>query len=297
MRLLHCASLTVRVVAGSVLFLAGCGDYTGPLYATRNGDIVFESNRSGDREIYRMHADGSGLVRLTHSPYSDQHPTWSPDGTQIAFFSFRPPAGLYIMNGDGSNVRALQWDPMHTEFPSWSPDGRSIAFQGNMAGGAEIWVIDLETRRVRQVTPTGIVATMPAWSPDGGRIAFRGYSTIGITSADGSQLDYINRPENAVDSDPAWSPDGSKIAFSRYVYDGETAHQSIWVMDSDGYNQTRLTQWTRGIDFVPTWSPDGRHIAFAHDVEENYDIYVMNADGSNPRNITNQPGINYRPSW
>jgi TolB protein len=297
-RLLHSTSMTLRALVGCVLFVSGCGDYTGPLYASRNGDIVFESDRTGDRDIYRMHADGSGLIRLTDSPYRDQHPAWSPDGSQIAFFSWRPPVGLYVMDADGSNLRALQTEAMEAQFPSWSPDGRSIAFQSNMAGGAEIWVINLENLRVRQVTPTGIVATIPAWSPDGSRIAFAGVSTIGIINADGSGLAYVSRPDNAVDSDPAWSPDGLKIAFRRYVpVDWVTAHQSIWVMDSDGTNQIRLTQWTAGIDFVPTWSPDSRQIAFAHDVDQNFDIYVMNADGSDARNITNQPGINYRPSW
>lgn len=282
----------------AVLSAGGCNDSNAP-GSGRSGEILFQSNRRGNFEIYAITPDGSAQRRLTNSSDNEIHAAWSPDGRQVVYVSDREPSGLYIMKADGSAPRPLQTEPMNAEYPAWAPDGRRIAFQSDRGGDAEIWIINPDGTGLRQITPTGTVAKAPAWSPDGSRIAFQlGVRQLAHTDPEGTGLSVIgSTPDNAWDDSPAWSPDGGSIAFVRFAFPATGAHQSIWVMNSNGSGAQRLTRWTAGIDFTPAWSPDGSQIAFAHDVNDNFDIYVMSRDGSEQRNLTNEPGINFRPSW
>lgn len=158
---------------------------------------------------------------------------------------------------------------------------------------------------------TPSLAYQPAWSPDGQRIAFVGQHT---TSDGGTEIYVINvdgsgltRLTNSLGDDwrPAWSPDGQKIAFFSFrdAY-GTTdpGNSEIYVMNSDGSSQTRITYNPTidtnrpGADEDPTWSPDGRQIAFRSYRDGGIDIYVMNADGSGVTRLTFE-GANYVPNW
>lgn len=84
---------------------------------------------------------------------------------------------------------------------------------------------------------------------------------------------------------PSWSPDGNKIAFLR--------EQDLYIMNSDGTNQHKLTSGVRG---APEWSPDGSYMAFKGYVTT-YDIFRINSDGSNKINLTNNYTSPYDPVW
>ncbi|KYK37375.1 MAG: hypothetical protein AYK19_21645 [Theionarchaea archaeon DG-70-1] len=142
----------------------------------------------------------------------------------------------------------------------------------------------------------------PAWSPDGTRIAFSSYidgiQNIYAMDADGSNVvNLTNSPGH--DYDPAWSPDGTRIAFSS----SRDSTKEIYVMDIDGSNVTKLTsnpliRYTENWgDSNPEWSPDGKKIVFSSYRYGNDDIYVMDADGSNLTNLTNNPARDMHPSW
>ena len=80
------------------------------------------SNREGNREIYVMNADGSGLIRLTFQPGHDYQPSWSPDGKRIAFTAeYANNRDIYLMNADGSNMIRLTQHPAEDSDPNWSP--------------------------------------------------------------------------------------------------------------------------------------------------------------------------------
>src|SRR6185503_9170858 len=136
----------------------------------------------------------------------------------------------------------------------------------------------------------------PVWSPDGTKIAF-GRKTFTVNSqiyvmnADGSNPTRITN-NSAADSQPSWSPDGTKIAF---VSTRDESKGEIYVMNADGSNQTRLTTNTE-FELDPAWSPDGTKIAFTStrdfpgvpgNVANGFEVYVMNANGSNPTRLTN----------
>ena len=149
----------------------------------------------------------------------------------------------------------------------------------------------------------------PVMSPDGTKIAFTSYRDdnfeIYVMNADGKNSKNLTLH---LDSDtwPTWSPDGRKIAFeSLQVAEGVRNHSDIFVMDAGGANRTNLTQNPRAYNRTPSWSPDGSKIAFAavRNVDRvdlwnsDLDIFVMNADGTNPVRLTEDARFNMFPSW
>ena len=129
-----------------------------------------------------------------------------------------------------------------------------------------------------------------------GRIAFvsnrDGNFEIYVMNPDGSgQTNVTNSPQP--DFQPAWSPDGSRIAFSRI---DENGSQNIWVMNADGSGQQKLSTVDGG---EPSWSPDGSRIVFTSFSPgfTDFEIHVMNANGTGDINITNNPADDFLPSW
>ncbi len=127
--------------------------------------IVFQSNRDGNFEIYTMNRDGSDQHRLTDSPRRDLIPNWSPDGRQIIFMSERDiNAELYVMNTDGSNQRRLTISPEFEFTPQWSPDGRQILFQRTVHGSDfETFIMDADGSHIERLTTVRMFLQSPMW--------------------------------------------------------------------------------------------------------------------------------------
>ena len=248
-----------------------------PTWSPDGRRIAFGSDRDGNREIYVMNADGSGVTRLTDNDAIDSGPAWSPDGRRIAFSSTRDGSfEVYVMNADGSGVTRLTDNDAFDWHPAWSPDGRHIAFDSDRDGNWEIYVMNADGSGVTRLTYNGAADGSPAWSPDGQRIAFgtgrHGKYEIYVMDASGVTRLTDN---DASDVGPVWSPDGRRIAFAS-ERDGNL---EIYVMNADGSGATRLT-YNGARDLFAVWSPDGRHIAFHSNRDDgNWDIYVMNSAG------------------
>jgi len=260
------------------------------------GAIAFVSERRGNQDIFLMNADGSEQTPLTTSSSNEGWPSWSPDGTQIAFHAGYPSVIKILNLADGTtrqlpvDLRGNLWEP------AWSHDGKRIAFaHASSATVSDIYVANLDGTGLQQLVGNGKINGGPVWSPDDRQIAF-------YSDRDGDFEIYVmddgGKDQRRLTDSPgedvatSWSPDGTRIAFqSKRDGNGE-----IYVVNADGSDLTRLTD-NEIDDLAPAWSPDGTMIAYDSGKGSEKDIYVMNADGTGVRRLTDTPGKDYYPVW
>jgi TolB protein len=267
------------------------------------GRIAFQGDVTGNREIYTVWPDGSGLRNLTRSPADDTFPDWSPDGSTIVFVSDRTgDQEIYSMRPDGSGLRRLTRSPGSDLSPSWSPDMQRIVFASgrNDPDSPECFFCDFDLftmkpdgSDVRLLSSLRGEELGPEWSPTGEWIAFwggpggpNGCSAVYVIRPDGSDLTRLT-PMGLEAAEPDWSPDGSRIAFSHNACEGLS---DIFVMQSDGSGTTRLTAGF-GNNIGPAWSPEGDRIVFHHGRNDNTlfvsdDLWLMRPDGSAKTRLT-----------
>lgn len=264
--------------------------------------IAFNSSMAGNHDIYMIDVNGGNLTQLTNNPAHEYYPSWSPDGTELAFQTLDgPDMDLAIVNVKSGSVRKLTDNDCHDWGPSWSPVGDWIVFYSNCDSDDEardIYKIRPDGSGLTQLTFTsGLNNWFPSWSPDGKRITFTsnrsGRYFIYTMNADGS-----NPAQLARGCVSYFSPDGSQILYG--VYCNET--DALWLMNSDGSDQREIV---RGHECKnATWSPDGTRIVFQETRESTtegpFALYVMDLD--NPDDTQWEMLVDYNlnaisPAW
>lgn len=263
--------------------------------------LAFTSERDGNREVYVMNPDGTGVHNLTQSSAQDSDPSWAPMHDRLAFVSDRMGnADIFVMNVDGSGLRQITSGISDEIHPAWSPDGALIAYVSNEDGDWEIFVMSASGTGAVQLTANDAWDSYPSWSQDGRKLAF-------TSDRDGNYELYLydleTRTETRLtdsatsDAFPAWSPSGNEIAFIS-ARDGPLELYLLnWVAIPHTVTRLTYTVPADAANRYPTWSADGYWLAFTSWRDGNAEIYVIRRDGWGLWNLTRHPANDKAPAW
>lgn len=268
--------------------------------------LLVATFRTGDTEIFRVDPVTGDSRNLTRSPHSsERYPSWSPDGSMIAFNSDRDGThNLFLMNADGRNVRQLTHEkaPVVAGMQSWTADGRWIYFGLFGNGPPRMCRIHPDGSGFEVIHRGGID---PAISPDGTTVVYarevQGGHCLFAADGDGkNERQLTTRPNPFAGVHAAWSPNGRWIIFADKVGDS----LELFRCTREGKEPTQLTHFSGGRAATsPAVSPDSRLISFRLCDEvywrdgklseraykekrgDKRPVWVMGIDGSNPQLI------------
>lgn len=268
--------------------------------------IVFVSDHSGYKELYVMDYDGENIVKLTNRKNIVLLPAWSPDGTKILYSSYTTHEGnqqnldLFSLDLKTKNTKLISNRKGLNMGATFSPDGRSIAATLSLnTGRPNIYMMGEDGSHPKLLIQSYESDFSPTYSPDGKKLLFvstrKGNPHLFIQ--DLSQLNSEPRRltfAGHYNAAPKWS-----LLANRIVFAGELdGHFDLFDIDPKGFVINRLTKiLDRGDNEHPSWSLNGRHIVFYSTRERKSNIYIITADGSLEKKITDNFGNCTTPAW
>lgn len=276
------------------------------------GEVLFISRRipnSADWQMFLMNADGSNQRAVSSILVHCSPPVLSNSKTKIAFTSYDSEFiyNLYVIGVDGQHQELLSTGKQFCGSPVWSPDDSKITFvkNDNSSGGTyDIYSINADGSNEVKLTDQNNNFS-PRYFPDNQSIIFssttNNQSGIYKMNTDGSNKRLIT-PQNKSFGDPQISPDGKMVSITSGDWDGS----QIFVMNADGSNLKQITFTVSQITYPgwpvegncnPVWSPNGKKLAYVSYENGSPDIFVINANGTGNKRLTNTPLRDESPVW
>lgn len=227
--------------------------------------IAFDSNRSGNQDIWIMHKDGSELRQLTTSAAHDWVGSWSPDGTQIFFHSIRyGNRDIFMMPVAGGAVKQLTSHPAEDMIPVCSPDGEKIAFVSNRSGNLNVWVMPINGGKPQQLT-FHTAGELVCWSPNGKQLVFSskhmGHSELYLIPSEGGDPIQITHGKWLAIGPCYWSADGLTI-YAWGIGGPGNAGYYLWAVSVSDGTARSLMDFSHGSKEPVLMSSDGKRIYF-----------------------------------
>ncbi|MBC8180012.1 TolB family protein [candidate division KSB1 bacterium] len=246
---------------------------------------------------YIMDINGQNKERLNNTSLRPFHPKFSPDGLYIVFDATENVDDIYIMNSDGSNIRNLTNDSDRDWFPQFTPDGSKIIYRSEKNDNMDIYSINFDGTNKTNLTNDGkLWGAHYCISSDGSKIVYTsskdGQSNLYLMNIDGTnQIKLTNSVGNA---NASFSYDNLKVVYISWAISG----YDIKTIDIDGKNEKTVASTQRPAQndyWRPNalFCPDNENIIFTCHNDDNNEIYMVDINGENLTNLTNNPNEDY----
>jgi Tol biopolymer transport system component/serine/threonine protein kinase len=248
--------------------------------------LAFDSDRSGNQDIYKVPISGGDPIQLTRDVEEDFMSSWSPSGREIAYYSFHEGhREIRVMPAEGGAGRRVVALPRDQRSPGWSPDGMRLVFSSDETGSMELYMVgrnsDSTWRAAQRLTFEGGAAGR--WSPDGRNIAFIRSDGIWVLTVRGRKSQPLLQIKDPL-AEPVpellqWSPDGRTLYYKAFDSEGRS---SIWALPAKGGTPRLLIRFDDRLrpSSRPEFTTDGRRLFFTLS-EREADIWELRLNARN----------------
>ena len=265
------------------------------------GRIIFTCTRGDFNQLCMVNADGTGYQQITNVEAHNYYPVYSPLGGSIVYASNQNGGffDLFLFVFQGSRLLRLTENIGNVLSPSFSPDGQTILFANRAAEGpTSLWTVENTGKNAKLLYAGPNTIVSADWSPDGNTIAFAmavdqpdAYE-IFLMDVNGTNVRQLTRGLEGIGGSLDWSPDGRSLL----IYAGPPGDKNIFRIDVEAKTAVQLTEG--GNNAACSYSPDGQWIAFnSLRNDDQADIFIMRADGSSMRQVTDNPEPDWQPQW
>jgi TolB protein len=208
---------------------------------------------------------------------------------------------VYVFDFDGSNPKQVTQHRSTTVGPAWNKDGTKLAYSvynrhGDNTKNLDLFEFDFTKKLLRLLSNKTGINSGANYDPKLNRIAltlsYLGNPEIFLLNPDSREATRLTR-SIGVDVDPSFSPDGKRLAF----VSSRSGNPMIYIMPVDQPNSAKRLTYAGKYNASPSFGPDGKKIAFAGWIDSRFDLFIMNADGTNIERLTKNEGTNEDPNF